>query len=146
MRMHSSRPLKTLPSCKLVNRPRSASISIDRPAVLRLRKVGSSASIPSWPDRWTRAFQIRLELFVLSFCQFSRDSFSPLGIEESHILVIDPLALLCRRIRARSVEIPILHEVVICVAAARFSPARKPRVAVRHQSTALVIRWGVGLD
>jgi hypothetical protein len=94
----------------------------------------------------TRAIQIRLRLFVLFFCQFSRDTFSPLGIEESHILAVDLLALLCCRIRARDVEIPVLHEVVICIAAARFSPARKPRVAVRHQSTAFVIRWGFGLD
>jgi hypothetical protein len=93
----------------------------------------------------TRAFQIRPELLVLSFCQFSRNSFSPLGIEETHILAIDLLALLCRRIRARNVEIPVLHEVVIGIAAARFSPACKPCAAICHQSTALVIRRGFGL-
>jgi hypothetical protein len=93
----------------------------------------------------TRAFQIRLELIALSSCQFSRNTLSPLGIEERHILAVDLLALLCCRIGARNVEIPVLHEVVIRIAAVRFSPARKPRVAVRHQS-ALVIRWGCGLD
>ena len=94
----------------------------------------------------TRAFEIRLQLFVLSFCQFSRDSLSTLGIEENHILAVDLFALLWCRIRARNVEIPVLHEVEISIAAACFSPTRKPRVAVRHRSNALVIRWWFGLD
>src|SRR6266478_5493431 len=47
MRMHSLQPLKTSPNCKIVNHLHSASISIDRPAVLRLWEVNSSASIPS---------------------------------------------------------------------------------------------------
>jgi hypothetical protein len=75
-----------------------------------------------------------------------RNSFSPLGIKEVHIRAIDLLALLCCRIRARNVEITVLHEVVIGIAAARFSPARKPRVTRLHQSTALRIRWGFGMD
>ncbi len=94
----------------------------------------------------THAFEIRPKLFVLSFCQFSRDSLSTLGIEENHILAVDLFALLWCRIRARNVEIPVLHEVEICIAPACFSPACKPRVAVRHRSTALVIRWAFGLD
>ena len=58
----------------------------------------------------TRAFEIRPQLFVLSFCQFSRDSLSTLGIEENHILAVDLFALLWCRIRAGNVEIPVLHE------------------------------------
>ena len=84
----------------------------------------------------TRAFQIRPKLFVLSFCQLSRNSFSPLGIKEAHIRAIDLFALLRCRIRARNVKIPVLHEVVIGIAAAGFSPACKPRAAFRRQSTA----------
>jgi site-specific DNA recombinase len=61
----------------------------------------------------TRAFEISPKLFVLSFCQFSRDSLSSLGIEETHILEIDLLALVCCRIGARNVEMAVLHEVVI---------------------------------
>jgi len=94
----------------------------------------------------TRAFEIRLQLFVPSFCQFSRDSLSTLGIEENHILAVDLFALLRCRIRTRNVEIPVLHEVEICIAAACFSPTCKASVAAHHQNTALVIRWGFGLD
>src|SRR5260370_1918055 len=46
-RRHSSQPRKTLPSCKKVNPLHSASISIDRPGVLWLWELNSSASIPS---------------------------------------------------------------------------------------------------
>jgi hypothetical protein len=92
------------------------------------------------------ALDIRPELFVLSFGQRSRDSLAPLRIEESHVRAIDLFALFCCRIGARNVEIPILHEVVICIAATRFSPTCKPHVAVRHQGTALVIRWALGFD
>ena len=91
-------------------------------------------------------FKIGPKLFVLSFCQFSRNSFSPLSIQVVDILPIDLFAFLCRRIRACDVENPVLHEVVILVAAVCFSPARKPGVAVRHQSTDPVIRWRVGLN
>ena len=94
----------------------------------------------------TRPFEIDPKLFVLSFCQFSRNSFSPLSIQVVNIFPIDLFAFLCRRIRACDVENPVLHEVVIRVAAVCFSPARKPGVAVRHQSTDPVIRWRVGLN
>ena len=87
----------------------------------------------------THAFEIRPKPFVLSFGQLSRDRLAPLGIEESHIRVVDLLALFCGRIGADNVEIPILHEVEIGIAAAGFSSTCKPHVAVRQQSNALVI-------
>ena len=93
----------------------------------------------------TRAFYFRLKLFVLFSCQVSRHSLSPLGIEEAHILAIDLLALFRRRIGARNVEIPVLHEVVISIASAGFAPACEPRVTARLQSTAFVVRWAFGL-
>ena len=93
-----------------------------------------------------RPFHIRPELFVPSCCQFSRNSFSPLGIQVTHILAINPFAFICRRIRARNIEIPVLHEVVVGVAAVRPSPRRKAHVAVRHQSTEFVIRRGSCLN
>jgi hypothetical protein len=68
-----------------------------------------------------------------------------LGIEETHVLAIDLLALLCCRIGAQNVEMPVLHEIVIGIAAALLSPAGKARIAARHQSTALIIRWGLDL-
>src|SRR5258708_19410773 len=46
-RRHPSRPRKIFPSCKRVNYLHSASVLIDRPAVLRPREVNSQASIPS---------------------------------------------------------------------------------------------------
>ncbi len=128
MRMHSSQPLKTLPSCKLVNHPRSASVSIDRPAVLPLRKVGSLASIPSVARQVDARFSDPPGAVRSVFLRVQPRYPLAVGIEESHILAIDLLALLGCRIGTRNVEIPVLHEVVICIAAARFSPARKPRV------------------
>src|SRR5205085_10989528 len=59
---------------------------------------------------------------------------------------IDLLAFLCRRIRARNFELPVLHEVIIGVAAARFAPACKPRAAIGHQGIALVVGRGLGFD
>jgi hypothetical protein len=112
MRRRSLKPLKTFLSCKIVNHLHTASISTDRRAALRLWEVKPKASIPSVAPRLTRAFHIRPQLFVLSFCQFSRNSFPPLRIEEAHILAIDLLAFFCCRIRARNVEFPVLHEVV----------------------------------
>jgi hypothetical protein len=94
----------------------------------------------------TRPFKIGPKLFVLSFCQFSRNSFSPLSIQVVDILPIDLFAFLCRRIGACDVENPVLHEVVIRVAAVWLSPARKPDVAVRHQSADSVIRGEGGLN
>jgi len=94
----------------------------------------------------TRPFEIGPKLLVLSFCQFSRNSFSPLSIEVVDIFPIDLLAFLCGRIGACDIEHPVLHEVVIGVAAVCPSPARKPDVAVRHQSTDPVIRWGGGMN
>lgn len=94
----------------------------------------------------TPAFEIRPELFVESFSQRRRHGLAPLGIEESHIFAIDLLALLFRQIGARNVKIPILHEVVIGIAASRFSPTCKPHVTIRHQGTALVIRRALGFD
>jgi hypothetical protein len=90
----------------------------------------------------TRPFKIGPKLFVLSFCQFRRNSFSPLSIQVVDILPIDLFAFLCRRIGACDVEHPVLHEVVIGVAAVCPSPARKPDVAVRHQGTDLIRRGG----
>jgi hypothetical protein len=94
----------------------------------------------------TRPFEVGPKLFVLSFRQFSRNSFSPLRIQVIDILPIDLFAFLCRRIRACDVEHPVLHEVIIRVAAVCLSPAREPDVAVRHQSTDPVIRWGGGMN
>jgi hypothetical protein len=94
----------------------------------------------------TRSFQVRSKLFVSSFCQSSRESLSLLGVEEIHIAAIDLLAFICGRIRARNVETPVLHKVVIGIAAAGLSPGRKPRVALRHPRTAFLTRQGFGLD
>ena len=91
----------------------------------------------------TLSFEIRAELFVLSFCKFRRNSFSPFGIEEAYIFSIDPVALLCCWIWTGNIEITTLHEIVIGVAAARLASARKPRVAIRC-STAFVLRWRAG--
>ena len=93
----------------------------------------------------TISFDIRAELFVLSFCKFRRDSFPSLGIEEAYIFAIDPVALLGCRIGTGNIEIATLHEIVIGVAAARLAPARKPRVAIRR-ATAFVIQWRAGRE
>jgi len=93
--------------------------------------------------RLTISFEIRAELLILFFCNFRRDSFPSLGIEEAYIFAIDPVALLGCWIGTGNIEIATLHEIVIGVAAARLAPARKPRVAIRR-ATVLVIQWRAG--
>jgi hypothetical protein len=147
--------------CKSIlhNRRKPAQLQLDEPilAARRFRSTdqpfcGCRSKIlwrqdQGWPDRMKRAFQIRSKLLVLSFCQFSRENLSPSGNRgRPYTRAIDFFAFLSCRIRARNVKIPILHEVVISIVAARFSSAGKARIAVRHQGGTLVIRWGFGLD
>ena len=92
----------------------------------------------------TRPFKIGPKLFVLSFCQFSRNSFSPLSIEVVDILPIDLFAFLCGRIGACDVENPVLHEVVIRVAAGCLSPAPQTgrcSPSLEHRPRHSVGRW-----
>src|ERR1700730_6879586 len=92
-----------------------------------------------------RSFQIRLELFVLPFCQFRRNCFPPLGIQELDIFAVDVFALFSGWIGAGNIEITALHEIIIAVTAAWLAPPRKPCVAVCHRDAALVTQWRAGL-
>ena len=71
-------------------------------------------------------------MFVLSFCQFGRNGFPPLAVEEADILSIDPATLFRCWIGTGNIEITTLHEVVIGVAAARLAAAGKPCAAVHR--------------
>ena len=92
-----------------------------------------------------RDFQISSQFFVLFLCQFRRNGFLPLGIQECDIFEIDLLAFFCGRIGAGNIKITALHKIIIAVAAAGLS-ARYPRWQTRllGERHGLILRPGRG--
>ena len=74
--------------------------------------------------------------------QFGRKHVAPFVIKEMHVFKIDALPLLGRGIGASNIEVPVLHEIVVGVAAVRFSTTSKACPTGGHQSIAFG-RWGI---
>jgi hypothetical protein len=85
-------------SCKIVNHLHSASISIDRRAVLRLWEVKPKASIPSVAPQVDARFPDPPAAVRSVFLQIKPKQLLPLRIEETHICAIDLFAFLCCRL------------------------------------------------
>jgi len=141
MRRYPSRPLKASTSCTLANHPRNARISTDRPVVCAA--AGGAfprRPIPTVPKQVdARPPDPPASSSICRLANSARTAFRRWDIEEAHIRAIDRFALLCRRIRARNVEIPVLHEVVIFIAATGFCAglqiarcSRSSRHCARH--------------
>src|SRR5437868_10681181 len=100
-------------------------------AVRRLRPPGRQRHSFRFAAHGFAAERDRLQLLhLLLFCgKGRRDAVAPLFLEIDRVLLVDVLLLFRRRIRARDVEGPVLHEIVIGVAAARLAAAGEFRVA-----------------
>src|SRR4051812_38308063 len=81
------------------------------------------------PRDWDRGFLLTLRRGVLQLLllpgECRRDRALPFAAEIFGVLLVDVLLLFRRRIRPRDVEMPVLHEVEIAVAAAHLAPRRK---------------------
>src|SRR4051794_26605001 len=58
-----------------------------------------------------------------------RDGAAPLIVEVGSILLVDMLLLFRCRVRTRDIEMPVLHEIEIAVAAAGLAPSGEFRMA-----------------
>src|SRR5450432_3046473 len=72
-------------------------------------------------------------LLLLLFRQSRRDDAALPAIQEFGILFVDLPELLRGRIRTDDVEMPVLHEIIISIAAAGFAPAGEFRLALGQQ-------------
>src|SRR5262249_44829072 len=86
---------------------------------------------------------IRQQVLNSSFCKFGRNGFPPFSGKETHIFQIDAVALLFRRIWASDIKTPILQEIVVRIASARFSATGKACPAIGHLGCALVAWRGI---
>ena len=59
----------------------------------------------------------------------------------ARIFLVDFLEFIGRGIRTGNIEMPILHKVVVRVAATRLAPARKLSAALDDQGCPLVLRY-----
>src|SRR5882724_13517047 len=62
-----------------------------------------------------------------------RDVASSLIVEIGGVLLVDMLLLFRRRIGAGDIELPVLHEIEIAIAAAQLAPSSEFRVALRQR-------------
>jgi len=53
--------------------------------------------------------------------------------------VVDLLKFFWRRIGTSNIEMPILHKVVICIAARRLAPVRKLHAALSYERRAFIL-------
>src|ERR1700761_9804598 len=95
--------------------------------------------------RLTRGFDIDAELLVLLGGERRRNRLAPLRLEVTDIFAVDRLALVRGRIGTRDVELLVLHEIVIAVAAVRLAPSRKPRAAAGDQIAGFIAGQALGL-
>jgi hypothetical protein len=63
----------------------------------------------------------------------------------AEIFAVDRLAFVRGRIGTRDVELLVLHEIVIAVAAVRLAPSRKPRAAAGDQIAGFIAGQALGL-
>src|SRR6202012_2604637 len=94
--------------------------------------------------RLTRGFDIDAELLVLLGGERRRNRLAPLRLEVADIFAVDRLPFVRRRIGTRDVELLVLHEIVIAVAAVRLAPSRKPRAAAGDQIAGFISRPALG--
>src|ERR1700694_3881521 len=88
-----------------------------RPQIVRCRWPGRCL----WRQRYLLILQgglLQLLLLLLFYRECRRDAASPLAVEKSGILFVDVLLFFRCRIRTRDIEVPVLHEIEIGIAAA----------------------------
>src|ERR1700737_3129820 len=81
-----------------------------------------------------------LGLLLLLLGESRRDDALPLVIQIDRILLVDLPELFRCRVRAGNIEMPVLHKVIIRVAAAGLSPAGKFGVTFGYQSSPAFLR------
>ena len=98
---------------------------------MRCASRAASAAAEAWDEGLMKAIVWLLALLLLLAFRGERGGgTAALALEVGDVFLVDLLLLFRRRIGARNVEIAVLHEVVIGVAAARFAAARELGVAL----------------
>jgi hypothetical protein len=107
---------------------------VSRPHPLPVSKYGSDHHGGSDIGQRAGGFLIGFRVFVRSLTLFFRKG-SPDGVSTSDsqigdVFLVDPLEFFRGRIWASNIKMPILHEVVIGISAAHFTPPHKLQVAL----------------